>query len=776
MRTLNIVRLSVATIIPFGLLVTNGADGKARNSQSPDSTQPNVSNDRAKQAPPPAAASQPKNIAAPEVVPVTPAPSIVQANSLPVVQVPKHPHLSQTLSIAKAPIATNRIAPSSRPENLNFSWDSIIERSAGIRLAPTISLKKATESATTTTSSEESSAQKTSAETTAETVTTPAPIAPEPIAEAAPEAAPEPKAEVTPETAPEPAVESAAATTPEVATAPAPIEESSADTIATSELTQNETNEAPAVGEATSDTAIAAQANPASSVAPATPAVAESAETPTTEQTQTAISNATAPSLPSEPEMASAPIAPVLTALNPTIPSPETSAPIQSAQVRPFNSTSSVATPVNTAVTRSAVLAQTNLSQVDERYALGPGDTLRIDVFNVPEYSGEYRVLADGSLNLPVVGSVPIAGQTLQQAQETIAAQYSRELRNIRITVSLLNARPLQVGVVGEVGQPGLYTLGLTGNSQFPTVAQAIQTAGGATQSADLREVVIRRTRGATPQEIKVNLWELLQNGDLSQNLALRDGDTVMVRPRAEIDLAETSQLAASNLATNTAEVVDIALVGEVARPGAYKLGAEGATSRPTLTEAIQAAGGITSLADIRQVQVRRQTRSGTEQTFKVDLWQVVQAGDLNQDVILQRGDRIVIPTAQALTREESVRLAASNIAPSQIRVSVVGEVEKAGTIEIPSGSTLNQALLSAGGLNRRGRRTVALIRLNPNGSLTRQEIKVDLRDGSNEAANPLLQNNDIVVVGRTGFASFSDTLSDVLNPLFRLLPLTGLF
>ncbi len=756
MRTINIVRLSVATIIPFGLLVTNGADGKARNSQSPVSPQPDVNTNRAKPTSPSAGASKPKNIAAPEVVPVAPAPAMIQANSLPVLQVPKYPQLSQTLSVAKAPRATSSLAPSSQPENLNFSWDSIIERSAGIRLSP-ISLKKASESAaatpatpaTTTTPSQESSAPETPSDTTAETATAPEPIAPEPLAEATPEAA----------TSPTP-----------------PTEESPSDSIAIPELVKDEASQASAVSEAPAAATMIAQANSDASVAPAPPALAESTAAPTTELAQAENPDATVPNLTSEPEVASAPIAPSFTALNPTIPSPETSAPIQSAQVRSANSTRPVVTPANATVMRPNMLAQSSVSQVDERYALGPGDTLRIEVFNVPEYSGEYQVLADGSLNLPAVGSVPIAGQTLQQAQETIAAQYSRELRNIRITVSLLNARPLQVGVVGEVGQPGLYTLGLTGNAQFPTVAQAIQTAGGATQSADLREVVIRRTRGATPQEIKVNLWELLQNGDLSQNLALRDGDTIMVRPTANINLAETSQLAASNLATNTAEVVDIALVGEVARPGAYKLGAEGATSRPTLTEAIQAAGGITSSADIRQVQVRRQTRSGTEQTFKVDLWQVVQAGDLNQDVILQRGDRIVIPTAQALTREESVRLAASNITPSQIRVSVVGEVENAGTIEIPSGSTLNQALLSAGGLNRRGRRTVALIRLNPNGSLTREEIKVDLRDGSNEAANPLLRNNDIVVVGRTGFASFSDTLSDVLNPLFRLLPLTGLF
>ena len=762
MRALNIVRLSVATIVPFGLLVANGANSEAGNSKSPVSNKPNLSADRATSANS-SVVTPPKPIAAPETVPIAAAPPVTSANSLPVIQVAKHPQLSQTLAVGKAtfPKASSLTAVS-QPENLGLSWDSIIERSAGIRLSPMTAPSRVSEPT-----------QK-------------------PSAEASSEPTQKPSAEASSEPSSEPSSEEAAA---KASNPPEPIAPS---------LVENAANASPtpaiAAPQSTESSETVAQA-PLPTVAVATPEATSAPESisPTTPSPEvTSVPESTPPTTPS-PEVTSAPIAPpTRTALHSAIPSPETTAPIQSPQVTPA---ANQATPVANTVsnptgirlntgaqnmvaqrtvtqngTAQNTLVQNTVAQVDERYALDAGDTLRIDVFNVPEYSGEYRVLADGTLNLPAVGSVSVAGQTLQQAQETIATQYGRELRNIRITVSLINARPLQVGVVGEVGQPGLYTLGLTGNSQFPTVAQAIQTAGGATQAADLRQVIIRRTKGATPQEIQVNLWELLRNGDLSQNLALRDGDTIMVRPSANVDLAETSQLASSNLATNNAEAVDVALVGEVARPGAYKLGGQSASSRPTLTEAIQVAGGITSLADIRQVEVRRQTRSGTEQAFKVDLWQVVQAGDLNQDVILQRGDRIVIPTAQALSREESVRLAASNIAPSQIKVSIVGEVENPGSVEIPSGSTLNQAVLSAGGLNRRARRTVALIRLNPNGSLTREEIKVNLRDGSDEAANPLLQNNDIVVVGRTGLASFSDTLSDVLNPLFRLVPLTNLF
>jgi protein involved in polysaccharide export with SLBB domain len=433
---------------------------------------------------------------------------------------------------------------------------------------------------------------------------------------------------------------------------------------------------------------------------------------------------------------------------------------------------------VNTELNTSSPVAPAG---ADASYILGVGDQLQISFFNVPEYSGTYQVLVDGSLNLPMVGSVTVSGLTLQQAEETIAARYSNELRNPKVMIGLVKARPIQVGVVGEVGQPGFYTLTLAEGSQFPSVVQAIQAAGGANQTANLHQVEVRRQGRGAP--LKVNLWDLLQNGNLSQNISLRDGDTIMVPATAELSPQESSQLADSNLAAKS-QALDIALVGEVTRPGAYKLGAGGtatpgatgsSSGRPTLTQAIQTAGGVTPLADIRQVQVHRVTRNGSEQVINVDLWQLVSSGDLNQDVILQQGDRIIIPPAKELTSEESVRLAATNITANTIKVNVVGEVASPGTVEIPASSTLSQAVVAAGGLTRRANREVRLIRMSPNGTLTQTEIKFDTAQGIDPQKNPLLRSNDIIVVRRTGFAQFSDTLGDVLNPIFRVLPLRNL-
>ncbi|MBF2000292.1 MAG: SLBB domain-containing protein [Synechococcales cyanobacterium C42_A2020_086] len=412
---------------------------------------------------------------------------------------------------------------------------------------------------------------------------------------------------------------------------------------------------------------------------------------------------------------------------------------------------------------------------LDPSYRLGPGDQIQVNFFNVPEYSGPQRVLVDGTVNLPVVGSVSVTGLTLSQAEQTIAAAFSRELRNIRVTVSLAQARPLQIGVAGEVQQPGYYVL-TSSDAQLPSVAQAIQTAGGVTQLADLRQVQIRRI-GPTgaPETITVNLWALLEQGDLSQNLTLLDGDTIVVTPTSSLNAAETEQLAASNLAANEAQSVNVALVGEVGRPGAYRL--ESAVgNRPTLTQAIQAAGGVTPEANLRKVQVQRTARNGTVQTTTLDLWQLVTTGDLSQDLVLQPGDRITIAKAEAMTPEEMARVTGSNVSPSTININIVGEATSPGSVQVPANTTLNQALLAAGGLNRRARRTVQLIRINPNGTLTQRSIQVDWDRPVDPETNPILHNNDVVLVGRTTLASITDGAADILEPIFRILPIFRLF
>ncbi|MGB3507817.1 MAG: polysaccharide biosynthesis/export family protein [Microcoleaceae cyanobacterium] len=448
-------------------------------------------------------------------------------------------------------------------------------------------------------------------------------------------------------------------------------------------------------------------------------------------------------------------------------------------------------------------------------YTLGAGDRVQIDVFNVPEYSGEngqHQVQIDGTLNLPLIGNVSVVGMTLDEAKEVIQGQYGEYLQIPMVNLNLLAARPLKIAIAGEVQRPGSYTISpivsqngdTQGGTQLPTVTKALRVAGGITNSADIRQVKIRRPQLNAPERvININLWELLQGGDLRQDIPLRDGDTLFIPSITELNPVESIQLATANFAGTNTQPLNIAVVGEVARPGPYILETDTNpnqvteveenpdlteidtnTSSPqksrlhTVTKAIKMAGGITSSADIRQIKVRRITRAGTEQIIKVDLWQLLETGDLSQDVVLQPGDTIYVPTAEEINLDELAEVTASSFSPGKLKVNVIGEVMNPGAVSMAPNSTLNQALLGAGGFNqpRAETKEVELIRLNPNGTVTRRNVQVDFSAEVNEETNPTLLNNDVIVVGRSGRAVFNDNVRGVLAPLSPINRILGIF
>ena len=427
-------------------------------------------------------------------------------------------------------------------------------------------------------------------------------------------------------------------------------------------------------------------------------------------------------------------------------------------------------------------IAQSNAfsgGRLNGSYILGAGDAVVVNIFNVPEYSGAQKVLANGMLNLPAVGMVKVEGLTLQAAGAAISSAYQGELRYPSVTVVLEDARPLRVAIAGEVSQPGRYTLMAEGESQFPTVAQALQTAGGVTQAANLRQVQLRRSNSGRTETITLDLWDLLNNGAVEQDLALRDGDAIVIGATRDIDIAESNRLSASNLAASVEQDIVVAVVGAVRRPGAYEFGGAGeqvSRGRTTVTQVVQTAGGVKPSADIRNIQVRRATRSGGEQLIDLDLWALLQQGDISQDLVLQQGDTVVIPTATNATPNEIAQLTAANFSPDEVSVNVVGEVESPGQLSVSPNTTLNQAVLAAGGFTNRAKETVELIRLNPNGTVTQRQVEVNLSEGLDADTNPLVLNDDVIVVGRNGRARFSDGVESVLSPLMRLIPLSGLF
>ncbi|AFY54993.1 periplasmic protein involved in polysaccharide export [Rivularia sp. PCC 7116] len=430
--------------------------------------------------------------------------------------------------------------------------------------------------------------------------------------------------------------------------------------------------------------------------------------------------------------------------------------------------------------------------RIRSSYALGGGDRIKVNVFEVPEYSGEYVIPPGGAVNLPLIGSVSVGGLTTEQAAEAIAQRYARFLRRPIISVNLLSPRPINVFVAGEVTRPGAYTLSLQGGAgqdpgiQYPTVLAALTTAQGVTLSADITEIQLRRQlANGRQQTVTLNLDDLIKTGRRSQDITLRDGDTIFVPTSQNFNIATARNIAAANFAADPTRPRTVAVVGEVQRPGSYLVtsgeaqaggtqdtGVPNISGQPTVTRALQLAGGITPQANVRNVIIRRPTRTGQEQIININLWRLLTSGDVDQDVIVQDGDTIVFPTATEVNPAEATQLASTTLSPSQIQVNVVGEVKNPGAINIRPNSSLNQALLAAGGFNdaRASDGKVDLIRLNPDGSVTKRLVKVDLKAGINEQTNPILRSNDVVLVSRSGLAKTGDTINTIGGPIGTIL------
>jgi polysaccharide export outer membrane protein len=444
-----------------------------------------------------------------------------------------------------------------------------------------------------------------------------------------------------------------------------------------------------------------------------------------------------------------------------------------------------------------------SLSNLDqEAYILGPGDLIKIDMFDQTElFKAEgYQVLVDGTISLPFIGRVSVSGLSLKQASSAISAKYTRFFKRPLVTVALLTPRSVTIGISGEVRRPGSYPVSAVEDKmQLPTLTQAIKIAGGTTQSANLRQVQVRRPRKSGPDEIiTIDLVRLLKEGDLRQDLTLRDRDSVFIPTATSFDLADSSLLADASFAATNTDPLNVGVVGEVYRPGPYTLspgnnvvGSAGSVgnadstsnrggikNQPTVTQAIQAAGGIKPQADIRTIQIRRITRTGAEQLVTVDFWKMLQEGDLKQDIALQQGDTIIVPTATATSTADATKIATASFSPATIDVNVVGEVPKPGIAKVPPNSPLNTALLAAGGFdNKRARKSsVDLIRLNPDGTVSQRTVAINFDKGINEQTNPALRNNDVIVVRRSGLTTFTDNLGNALAPVTSGLGALSIF
>ncbi|MCT0198199.1 SLBB domain-containing protein [Synechococcus sp. CS-1325] len=242
-----------------------------------------------------------------------------------------------------------------------------------------------------------------------------------------------------------------------------------------------------------------------------------------------------------------------------------------------------------------------------------------------------------------------------------------------------------------------------------------------------------------------------------------------LIRPDLSLSLAQP-------------RAMQVSVLGEVQTPGVYSLSprgdgsavqgvAGGGTSGlPTVVSAIQKAGGITLNSNIRSVTLRRKLPglSNDVKQVTLDLAKLLQTGNLSQNPFLFDGDSITVARALDPLPEEVIALGSINLSPQTISVNIIGEVKAPGIIQLKANTPLVEAILKAGGPTdwRAQKSNVELVRINRNGSVTRQKFSLNYQQGVSNAFNPPLRDGDSVVVPRSFYGKAVDVLNQVVAPL----------
>jgi polysaccharide export outer membrane protein len=165
----------------------------------------------------------------------------------------------------------------------------------------------------------------------------------------------------------------------------------------------------------------------------------------------------------------------------------------------------------------------------EQNYVIGPGDTLGIFVYRAPELSLDVPVRPDGRISIPLVPDIQAAGRTptaLARDLETRLRQYVVEPNVTVIVRSFVGPPNRMIRVIGEVAQPQAvpYRDGMT-------VLDVVIATGGLTRFAagNRAEIIRRDTADGAPRTIPVRLSDLVRGGDISQDVPVRPGDTIII-------------------------------------------------------------------------------------------------------------------------------------------------------------------------------------------------------------------------------------------------------
>lgn len=209
---------------------------------------------------------------------------------------------------------------------------------------------------------------------------------------------------------------------------------------------------------------------------------------------------------------------------------------------------------------------------VPSDYPLGPGDELMIRGWGTIDIDYRATIDRNGTISIPTIGNVPLAGVKAGDAQNVIRAAVGRLYKGVTVNVTFGQLRAITVYVVGQANRPGTYTV-----SSLSTLVTALFASGGPNANGSMRHVQVKRGGKAVAE---LDLYSFIAKGDKSADIKLLDGDTIYIPPAGGF----------------------VALTGKVNSPAVYELKNNG----ETIESLLDFAGGLPVVADPRRAYLER--------------------------------------------------------------------------------------------------------------------------------------------------------------------------
>ena len=246
----------------------------------------------------------------------------------------------------------------------------------------------------------------------------------------------------------------------------------------------------------------------------------------------------------------------------------------------------------------SALAIAQSKPATDVDYKLGPGDAIRVQVYQNPDLTVEARVSESGSINYPLIGGVKVGGMSIGQAETQIAQGLrSRNiLKSPQVNIVLLQVRGNQVSVLGQVNKPGRFPL----ETFNVRVSDMLAAAGGIMPTGD-DVLVVTGTRDGKPFRKTIDIPALFAGTRNGDDIVVSSGDTIYV-----------------------AKAPMYYIYGEAQKPGPYRV-----ERNMTVMQALAQGGGTTNRGSQDRLRLTRTGADGSVVQIEPRLTDAVQPGDV---------------------------------------------------------------------------------------------------------------------------------------------------